>query len=176
MRSADGNIDTAAFVWFRDMPSNTSRLAILSLIVVLVPASASAQGEGQLFKTLASLDEAVFDAYNKCELNKFRTLFVDDVEFYHDQGGLTTGIDNLTAQLQKNICGKTRRELVPGSLEVHELKGFGAVQMGSHRFFSPIESENPVGAAKFIHIWRLKDGVWQITRVISYDHRSLTKR
>jgi hypothetical protein len=27
-----------------------------------------------------------------------------------------------------------------------------------------------VGEAKFIHLWRYKDGAWKVARVISYDH------
>jgi hypothetical protein len=26
---------------------------------------------------------------------------------------------------------------------------------------------------KFLNIWRYKDGQWQMTRVISYDHREV---
>jgi hypothetical protein len=33
-----------------------------------------------------------------------------------------------------------------------------------------------VGEAKFIHLWQFKNGDWKITRVISYDHHSLTKK
>ena len=54
------------------------------------------------------------------------TFFIDDVEFYHDQGGVTLGKQNLTESLKKNICGKVRRALVPGTLEV-PIHGYGAV-------------------------------------------------
>jgi hypothetical protein len=150
-----------------------TRVALVSASLFAVTHATAADEHEQLFKTFAALDAALFDTYNKCELEKNRTFFADDLEFYHDQGGLTVGADTLTEQLRKNICGKTRRELVPGSLEVHELKGYGAVQMGVHRFFSPIDAKEPVGEAKFIHIWRFKDGAWKITRVISYDHGSV---
>ena len=156
-----------------------NRVTSISVLLICAAAHASAaEGEKQtqLFDTLAALDTAMFDTYNNCDLAKNRTFFADDLEFYHDQGGLTTGADTLVEQLRKNICGKTRRELVPGSLEVHELKGYGAVQMGVHRFFSPIDAKEPVGEAKFIHIWRYKDGVWKITRVISYDHAPIVKK
>ena len=153
---------------------NTLALIAVSL---LLPGARAAEGpeHEQLFRTLAALDAALFDTYNKCDLEKNRSFFADDLEFYHDQGGLTIGADTLIEQLKKNICGKTRRELVPGSLEVHQLKGFGAVQMGVHRFFSPIDATEPVGEAKFIHIWRYTDGAWKITRVISYDHGAVKK-
>jgi len=78
-----------------------------------------------------------FDAYNRCDLVKFSSFFVEDVEFYHDQGGVTLGRQNLTDSVKKNICGKTTRELVPGTLQVHYMKGYGAVEMGVHRFRHP---------------------------------------
>ena len=128
----------------------------------------------ELARTIASLDSALFDAYNQCDLEKFATFFIDDVEFYHDQGGVTLGRQNLTESVQKNICGKVRRELVSGTLEVYPMRGYGAVEMGVHRFHQPkLDPLKPVGEAKFIHLWQNKDGVWKITRVISYDHRSL---
>ena len=128
----------------------------------------------ELARTIASLDSALFDAYNQCDLEKFATFFIDDVEFYHDQGGVTLGRQNLTESVQKNICGKVRRELVPGTLEVYPMRGYGAVEMGVHRFHQPkVDPNKPVGEAKFMHLWQNKDGVWKITRVISYDHRSL---
>jgi hypothetical protein len=150
-----------------------SRLVPMAVLLPLGNAlsAANKSEHPELFKTLAALDAALFDTYNKCDLEKNRTFFADDLEFYHDQGGLTVGVDTLTKQLKKNICGRTRRELVSGSLEVHPLKGYGAVQIGVHRFFSPIDAKEPVGEAKFIHIWRYEQGEWKITRVISYDHR-----
>jgi hypothetical protein len=45
--------------------------------------------------------------------------------------------------------------------------------MGVHRFFTPIDAKEPAGEAKFIHLWRYKQGEWKITRVISYDHRPI---
>jgi len=59
--------------------------------------------------------------------------------------------------------------LVPGSLEVYPIKGYGAVEIGIHRFTHPNDPTS-LGEAKFIHLWQLKDGVWRVTRVISFDH------
>jgi ketosteroid isomerase-like protein len=128
-----------------------------------------------LFRTIASLDRALFDSYNGCDLEKFKTFFTDDVEFYHDQGGLTVGARAVAEQVEKNIGGKARRELVAGTLQVYPMHGYGAVEIGVHRFYQPKEGSEPTGEAKFIHLWQRKDGVWKITRVISYDHVSLVK-
>jgi len=107
----------------------------------------------------------------------FLLFFADDVEFYHDQGGVTLGRAALTDSIKKNICDKVTRELVPGTLQVHYMKGYGAVEMGVHRFHHPgHEDTEGVGEASFIHLWQYKDGAWKITRVISYDHHSAQKK
>jgi len=85
-----------------------------------VPSLESIQSQAELDKAIASLDAALFDSYNRCDLEKFATFFADDVEFYHDQGGVTLGKEKLTESVKKNICGKVTRELVPGGRrEVH---------------------------------------------------------
>ena len=128
----------------------------------------------ELLRTVAALDSALFDAYNQCDLEKFGAFFIDDVEFYHDQSGVSHGREEVIEAVRKNICGKVRRELVPGTLEVYPMRGYGAVEMGMHRFHQPkVDPNKPVGEAKFMHLWQNKDSVWRITRVISYDHRSL---
>jgi hypothetical protein len=132
--------------------------------------------QAELDKTVTALDAALFDSYNHCDLQKFSSFFVDDVEFYHDQGGLTLGNAALTASVKKNICGQTTRELVPGTLQVFYMKGYGALEVGVHRFHHPGHEDTiGVGEGKFIHLWQYKDGAWKITRVISYDHHAAAK-
>lgn len=141
-----------------------------------VPALEDIKNQEELNKTIATLDAALFDAYNRCDLEKFSSFFTDDVEFYHDQGGVTLGKEKLTESVKNNICGKVTREIVPGTMEAHYMKGYGAVEMGVHRFHHPGHDDTqPVGEAKFVHLWQCKDGKWRITRVISYDHHSLQK-
>jgi hypothetical protein len=132
--------------------------------------------QAELDKTISALDAALFDSYNQCDLKKFEAFFVDDVEFYHDQGGVTLGKAALTKSVKENICGKVTRELVPGTMQVYLMKGYGAVEMGVHRFHHPgHEQEIGVGEGRFIHLWQYKDGAWKITRVISYDHHAAAK-
>ncbi len=141
-----------------------------------VPALEGIKSQEELNKTVASLDEALFDSYNSCDLEKFAAFFADDVEFYHDQGGVTIGRQELTNSIKNNICGKVTRELVPGTLQVYHMKGYGAVEMGVHRFHHPGHDDTePVGQGKFIHLWQCKNGAWKITRVISYDHHAVMK-
>jgi hypothetical protein len=141
-------------------------------VAVVAQTSGGEQSPEELARTLASLDGALFDSFNRCDLEKFGGFFVDDLEFYHDKGGLTLSRQSLVESVKNNICGKIRREVVAESLEAHPIPGYGAVQMGVHRFYelNAPKGSGPVGVAKFIHLWRHKDGAWKIARVISYDH------
>jgi len=131
----------------------------------------SMKSQEELVKAITTLDAELFDAYNTCNLEKFGSLIAEDVEFYHDQGGVTLGRAALVESVKNNICGKVTRVLVPGSLEVYHMNHYGAVEIGVHRFLHPgTQDHDVVGEAKFIHLWQYKDGAWKITRVISYDH------
>src|ERR1700730_9026264 len=91
-------------------------------------ASPVPQSSDSLFRTIASLDSALFDAYNRCDLVRLGSFVAEDLEFYHDQTGLARGRQSLIDGVRQNICGKVRRDLIRGSLEVHPLKGYGAVE------------------------------------------------
>jgi hypothetical protein len=162
-----------------------AQIAMLVLVLAVFARTADAQkikaledikSQADLDKTMSALDAELFDSYNRCDLEKFRSFFVADVEFYHDQGGLTSGAEKLTESVKNNICGKVTRELVPGSLQAHLMKGYGAVQLGVHHFHHPgHEDTEAVGEGRFVHLWQYKDGAWKITRAISYDHHAVSK-
>ena len=136
--------------------------------------SASAVGHVQdrLFDTVAGLDRRLFDAYNTCDLPTLGAMVTDNLEFYHDKTGLSVGRQTFVDSIRNNICGKTQRVLVPGSLEVYRLDHYGAVETGRHRFVHPGHEEIGVGVAKFITLWQFNNGEWKVARVISYDHKS----
>ena len=96
------------------------------------PVPAAEQAE--LTRTVTELDTKLFDAYNHCDLKTLGAMVSDDLEFYHDQTGLMVGKAPFLEAIQNNICGKVERTLVPGSMEVYRLKGYGAVEIGVHRF------------------------------------------
>ena len=142
------------------------------LLVLLTLPAFAASPDAKLTKIVTELDAALFQAFNQCDLEKFAGLFAEDVEFYHDEGGITHGAKAVTEAVKNNICGKVNRVLV--STEVYPMKGYGAVQTGVHRFTHPGKDDvQPMGEARFTHLWQNKDGVWKITRVISYDHHPL---
>jgi ketosteroid isomerase-like protein len=139
-------------------------------------AGAQTVKETSLFATVSELDRQLFDAYNRCDLVKLGSLVSDDLEFYHDQTGLQVGKGPFLESIQKNICGKVQRHLTKGSLEVHPLRSYGAVEIGSHTFTHPGEEAADVaGEAKFVMLWQQKEGGWKLTRVISYDHQSAVR-
>ncbi|HYJ38111.1 MAG TPA: nuclear transport factor 2 family protein [Chitinophagaceae bacterium] len=121
-----------------------------------------------LYDTIARMDSLFFDAYNNCKLDVNASLISDDLEFYHDRGGLSTSKSQLVESLKNNICGKVTRELLKGSIEVYPIPGYGAVEMGAHRFYNNQEKERgPSRFSKFVHIWEGKNGKWKLARVIS---------
>lgn len=142
-----------------------------TLVFLLFLPAAFAQSD-ELFKTISDLDTALFDAYNKCDLGKFGAMLADDLEFYHDVTGLSKGAQSTIDAVKQNICGKVHRDLVPGTLKVYPLKGYGAVETGIHLFCDPKLGKCPDGSGvgRFAMIWEFRDGVWMLTRVISYDH------
>ncbi|MGH2506138.1 MAG: nuclear transport factor 2 family protein [Ktedonobacteraceae bacterium] len=129
-----------------------------------------------LFKTISTLDSAVFSAFNHCsapeQLQKYASYFTPDVEFYHDTGGVTWSRKDMIDNTRKNACGKYRRELVPGSLKVFPIKGYGAIEQGVHRFCN-IKTGKCTGIANFVIIWRHQCKKWEITRALSYGHRPI---
>jgi hypothetical protein len=124
-----------------------------------------------LYKEVAQLDSILFTAFNTRDVEKFKSFFAEDLEFYHDKGGLTNyeHTINFMKETAKNNNG-LRRDLVKGSLEVYPIPGYGAMEIGSHRFCHLENEKQDCGTFKFVHIWQKKNNEWKITRVVSYDH------
>jgi ketosteroid isomerase-like protein len=125
----------------------------------------------QLRGLIADLDRRMFQAYNAHDVDGLMAMFAEDLEFYHDTGGLLdfqqvkAGFTNVFAN-NKDI----RRDLVPGSLEVYPIHGHGAIEIGAHRFCHTENGEADCGTFRFMQIWRFKDGAWKVSRDVSYGH------
>jgi hypothetical protein len=121
-----------------------------------------------LYDTIVRLDSIFFEAYNTCKMGVQAAFYSDSIEFYHDQTGLMTSKQGILDATRRNICGKVTRELVEGSIEVYPIRGFGAIEMGLHRFHNNSEREGTTSrAGKFIIIWQNKNDQWKIRRVVS---------
>jgi ketosteroid isomerase-like protein len=157
--------------------------AILSfaLFLLLVSCSTSKSNDYQLtknytpdnpelYKTIVKLDSVFFDAYNHCD-TKFETyadFYTEDIEFYHDQGGLSNSKKDILEGTKKYICGKVTRTLVPGSIEVYPIKDYGAIEIGLHSFSNTTNPPNePKKVSRFTIFWKKTAEDWKIAKVVS---------
>lgn len=124
-----------------------------------------------LYNEIAHMDSVLFNAFNTHNYEVLKNIFTEDLEFYHDKGGLMNYAQNMASfkNLASNNNGLNRK-LVEGSMEVYPVKDYGAIQVGEHTFCHKENGKDDCGTFKFLHIWQKKDGVWKISRVASYDH------
>jgi hypothetical protein len=136
-----------------------------------------------LTATIAARDAELFHVmFDLCDPDALSDLVTDDLEFYHDRGGLTATGETFVADYAEGCAGKqgpdafhSRRELVPESLRVYAIPGIGAVEEGSHLFYER-QGDGPehlVGRARFSVLWRIEDGHWRLARAFSIDHAAV---
>jgi len=157
------------------------RTRVLFLIVAVFSISVQAEDQSpgkdmaaksaELFETIARMDRTIFDAFNAHDVDRLMSLFADDLEFYHDTGGLTDYRQSAES-FKKMFAGTPdiRRDLVKGSLEVYPIKDHGAIEIGEHRFCHKESGKHDCGTFQFAMIWRKSGESWKISRVISYGH------
>ena len=126
---------------------------------------------GELFETIVRMDRSVFEAFNEKNLERLMSMFTADLEFYDDGSGVKT-----FAQTKEDFVKvfadvpDLHRELVPGSLEVYPLPGYGAIEVGEHRFCHEENGKQDCGVMKFSMVWRQTGETWKLARVLSYAH------
>ena len=120
---------------------------------------------------IATMDSLLFAAYNARNLGKLKSYFTEDLEWYQDNGGLLS-----LQMVMTNFDGIFKRDyiltrtLVKGTMEVHPIKDFGAIETGSHQFRHMENGKEEIGTFKFLMIWKKGEKGWQVCRVVSYDH------
>jgi hypothetical protein len=116
----------------------------LSLALFLLYLPVFAQDEkATLDATIRHEDAAFWDAYNRCDVAQMSQFFWPDIEFYHDKGGLTVGLDPFVELLKTGLCGKPnyrlRREAIPDTVKVYPLQKngvtYGGYDLGRTLFF-----------------------------------------
>src|SRR6185295_5864202 len=134
-------------------------LCMFTVAILNVGNSAKAQqGNGlsngdPLYKEIAHMDSVVFNALNSRDVETFKSLFSADLEFFHDKSGLTNydhTVEFLKTTAKNN--DQLRRDLVPGSLEVYPIPGYGAMQIGAHTFCHIEDGKQQCGTFKFVHV------------------------
>jgi hypothetical protein len=56
------------------------------------------------------------------------------------------------------------------TMEVYPIKDYGAIETGQHTFSHMENGQLQAFTYKFMQIWQKKDGVWRVTREITYGH------
>ena len=78
--------------------------ALLSVFVFVSFKTVNAQSaEEKLAKTILYKDSLFWVTYNNCDYSNFGQFFTDDVEFYHDKGGITNGVTALAEVSKKKF-------------------------------------------------------------------------
>ncbi|WP_303310797.1 nuclear transport factor 2 family protein [Hymenobacter sp. BT730] len=155
-----------------------SSVAVLGACATVKPTTPAAVGaykpvDAQLYRTIARQDSLMFVAFNQHDVEKLQTFFAEDLEFYHDKGGLANfqqTMQGFRNMFDQNKTTGLNRQLVPGTLEVYPINGYGAVETYQHRFCHVENGKDDCGTFKNMMVWRLKDGQWKVTRVVSYGH------
>lgn len=169
------------------MKKNTLLLYCLLFSLFLAPGlNAFAQEtDAEITAIIKRHDSLFWQAYNRCDTAAMASLFSEDVEFYHDKGGLTVGLPALMASMGSGMCNgnrdfNLRREEVTGTVKVFCLRKdkevYGAIISGEHVFYITKTGKKEFldGHAIFSNVWRKINGRWQMARVFSYDHGPAT--
>jgi len=155
-------------------------LAILTLVCATAGPLRSETPPDDVTRAVLERDHAFWTAYNRCDAPAMGEYFTEDVEFYHDRGGMTLGHANLLQEIRNGLCGNPdshlRREAVDGTVRLYPLKKanavYGAILSGEHVFYV-LDKGKPDrldGKGRFTHVWLVKDGVWKMSRILSFDH------
>ncbi|PIB93448.1 nuclear transport factor 2 family protein [Caulobacter sp. FWC2] len=159
-------------------------MPLLALLAALALSPAvEVPAQPALTQAIAARDTALFDVmFAGCDPAALTALVTDDMEFYHDKGGLMAH-DAFIADYAKSCAARrapdawrSRRELVAGTMKVYAIPGFGAVEEGAH-FFYERKGDGPerlAGKARFSILWKLgADGQWRMARTFSIDHAAV---
>ncbi len=160
-----------------------TKVILLSTIVLGIhKIKAQVASSSELYIKLEKMDKLLFDkGFNQCLHEQMLPHISDDLEFYHDQSGVTNDKTSFMDALKNNICANSNfkpiRKLTPNSLLVYPLYNngvlYGAIQNGIHEFYikEPNKELYLTSTALFSHVWLLKNKVWTLKRVLSFNHQ-----
>lgn len=167
----------------RFISSFKSLIVLGIMLVVFQKGNAQVEPSSALFQTIKKLDVILFEkGFNQCLLSEIAPYISEDLEFYHDKGGISNTREEFMSDMKNNICTNTGkkviRKLIENTMEVYPLYNegvlYGAIQNGSHEFYikEPNKELYITGVAKFSQVWLKENGKWILKRVLSYDHKA----
>lgn len=134
-----------------------------------------------LYEEILKADAEFFKAFfDTCDVETVRRIIADDFEMFHDKGGLVSTSGAEFVKMTQDKCKRqedgtdflSTRKLVPETMKVYALNNYGAIQIGTHRFYA-LEKDKPdrlTETGQFTHVWKEENGQWKLARVLSYDH------
>lgn len=158
-------------------------IATFSITMFFVIGSAMAQDTNSDWEAqVRKADEIYWNDFNFGASAALNAHLTQDVEFYHDLGGSLLGYDALSKVNagMDNTKDRGRRVIVAGTLRVFPMRQgpdiYGAILMGDHDFFSTESGKikKRVLRASFTHLMLLKEGVWKVARIYSYNHQQVS--
>jgi hypothetical protein len=156
-----------------------------AIILFLAAAAAAIPADTEALRAeVQAADDRFFTAYfaSNCQADTVAAMLSDDFEMYHDKGGVVaTSATQFMADYAAACAARapsdawrSRRELVPESLLVDPVPGFGAIEDGQHRFYERRGDgpERLAGIAHFTQLWEKTATGWKLKRVFSFAHRA----
>ncbi len=156
----------------------------LAAALLLSLQSAPAAPDPALLAQVKAADAALFETFfERCDPKRLAAMVTPDFEMYHDKDGVVaTSGDAFVALYAKGCEAKkapdawrSRRALLPASLRVDPVPGYGAIEEGDH-FFYERKGEGPeklVGRAHFVQLWKKAPDGWRVARILSYAHQAV---
>lgn len=146
--------------------------------VNLTPGATARPG---LVEEIRQADAEFFRAFfDTCDIETVRRFIADDFEMIHDKGGIVSRSGAEFMKVTEDKCKRqsdgidflSARKLVPESLKVYPIRDDGAIETGTHTFYT-VKAGQPdrlTETGQFTHFWKLEEGQWKLSRVLSYDH------
>ncbi|MEN0006130.1 MAG: nuclear transport factor 2 family protein [Bacteroidota bacterium] len=146
-------------------------LPFLSPLMIVAQSLPLNTSDSSLESEIETMDSLLFDvAFNTCDIELFKSILVEGLEFYDDRTGLNTDISKEYAAVEDK-CSQpfsVTRKLIKHT--IHPLGEYGAVQMGTHIF---LNDSKVVQSAEFVTIWERREQSWVVKRAVSYDHKDM---
>lgn len=154
-------------------------------VLAALAALATPMPEGAALRaSIEARDAELFQLFFEgCDPTRLRAMLADDLEFYHDKDGfvfrdaetMVAAYARRCAERANPDAWRSRRELVRTGLIIDPVPGYGAMEAGDHSFYER-KGDGPerlAGRARFTMVWAWQDGVWKLSRVLSYAHHAV---
>ncbi len=137
-----------------------------------------------LLAEVKAADTALFETFfERCDPARLAAQVTPDFEMYHDRDGVVATSGEAFVALYAKGCEakkapdawRSRRALLPETLHVDPVPGFGAIEEGDHVFYER-KGDGPeklVGKAHFVQLWKKAPDGWRVARILSYAHQAV---